>query len=87
MKKSNLKEVFDKIMKAYPNMDSLVCYTEAVFITNPSPKEIKRGFYRYVEKSDYGDFTRKEIIRDTFGDMLDGKKSALEERLSRSLWN
>lgn len=86
MKKSKLKMVFDKIMLAYPKVNSLVCYTEAVFAINPTPKEIKRGFYKYVDKTDYAGFKPKEVIKDTFTDMLDGIKTLPNERLDRTLY-
>ncbi len=87
MNKSKLKKVFDKIMNAYPETPSLICYTEAALITNPSPNELKRGFYKYVDKKDCEGCSKKEILKDTFGDMLDGKKSKPEERLYRNLWD
>lgn len=86
MKKHKLKETFDKIMESWKNMSSLVCYTEAVLITNPSPIEIVKGFYRNVDRKDYEGFRPKEVLNDTFGDMLNGKKSRKEERLYRNFW-
>lgn len=84
MKRSKLKEVFDRVMASWPNISSLICFTEAVFITNPSLKEIKTGFYRLVDKADYKGFERNDILKDTFGDMLSGAKTLPNERLSAS---
>lgn len=87
MKKSELKDTFDKIMLAYPSASSLVCYTEAVLICNPKPEELIRNFRRYVDRVDYKDMTTRETLRDTFGDMLMGKHSKKEERLAWRFWN
>lgn len=86
MKKSSLLEIFEKIKNAYPEYDSLIWFTEAVFICNPKPKDIKKFFYKYVKFSDYTDFEPKEILKETFGDLLNGVKTLKNERLSPGLY-
>lgn len=81
MTRQCLKELFDIITAAYPGMTSLVCYTEAVFITNPGPKQIRRGFYRWVDKKDYEGLKASEVLRDTFTDLLDGAETKENEKL------
>ena len=86
MKKSNLRIVFNSIMKSWPKMSSLICYTEAVLITNPGSKLIRKNFNKFVDKNDYKGFKRIDVLKDTFGDMLEGKKSIPEERLNQSYY-
>lgn len=83
--KNKLKETYKKVIKNYPNISPLVAYTEAVFITSPTPYYIKKNFGAYVGKMQKGGMN--EILNSTFGDLLKGAISKKEERLSRSLWD
>lgn len=81
MKKKTFKEVFDKISKSWPEHNSLIHFTEAILITNPEPRCIRRYFYKYVNTTDYKGEIVKELLRDIFGDIMQGKKSERCERL------
>jgi|SRR3989344_1879231 len=82
MKKQCLKELFDKIMKEYHYATSLISFTEAVFISNPSPERIRNRFYKWVDPKDYEGLKARDVLRDTFTDLLDGARTKECERLA-----
>lgn len=79
--KKTFKEVFDKISKSWPEHSSLICFTEAILITNPKPRYIRKYFNKYVMTHSYRGENIKELLNDIFGDMMKGNKSEKYERL------
>ena len=86
-KKILLTEVFEKISKRFSNNNQLVNFTEAVLITNPTPYQIRRGLYKLVSPSKFNGIKISRLLRDTFGEIMNGKKALTEEKLMRHFWN
>jgi hypothetical protein len=75
MKKYTMDEVYNILKEEFPlQQNTIVLFTETVFICNPSPAQIRRGFRKYVDPKKYEGENINTILRDTFTDMMNGAK-------------